>query len=98
MGGEAAPGLEVFENNPLLSVGVKLQGFGGEIGGDLTAEILVILTEHVDEVMLAEELLAEGVADEVKGVGANVGEDFIREIGAVNVENIATDNVIGRNA
>lgn len=45
--------------------------------------------------MFAEEFFPKRVADEVEGVGADVGEDFMGELGGVNIENITADDVIG---
>jgi len=44
----------VIEDDNLLKRGVGGKGFGSEVGGDATAEILVLLAHHVDEVVLAE--------------------------------------------
>lgn len=44
----------MVEDDNLLERGVGGEGFRGEIGGDPTAEIFVVLASHVDEVVFAE--------------------------------------------
>nr|GMD87918.1 hypothetical protein TorRG33x02_331200 [Ipomoea batatas] len=92
------PARQVFDNNPLLNFRVSGERFGGEIGGDSAAEVLMLLPEHIYEIMLAEELFSEGVADEVEGVGADIGEDLVGEVGGMDVENKAADDVVNGNA
>ncbi|KAF8714314.1 hypothetical protein HU200_027778 [Digitaria exilis] len=79
-GAPVEPAAEVGEDDALLEGGVGGEGTRGEVGGDAAAEVLVVLAEHVDEVVVAEELLAERVADEVERVGADVGEDAVGEL------------------
>ncbi|KAA8519508.1 hypothetical protein F0562_013764 [Nyssa sinensis] len=88
----------MLEDNSLLERGVGGESFGSEVGGDPTAEVFVILAHHVDEIVVAEELLAEGVAHQVEGVGADIGENFVREVGGANEDNEATDDIVGGDA
>lgn len=55
----------------------------------------MILTEHVDEVVITEELLAEGMSDEVEGIGTYVGEDLVGELCVSDVEDESPDEVVG---
>lgn len=43
----------MLKDDDLLEQGVGGEGFGSEVGGDSTTKILVILTEHVDQIMFA---------------------------------------------
>ena len=45
------PSLQVFEDNNLLEGEVGREGSECKIRGDPTAEIFVVLTEHVDEIV-----------------------------------------------
>lgn len=92
---EPLPYLEVLEDNNLLQRGVRGQRLRGEIGGDPTAEIFVLLARHVDEIVLAEELLPEGMAHETKRIGSDIGEDLVRELGVADEEDEVSDDVVG---
>lgn len=48
--------------------------------------------------MFTEEFFAEGMADEVECVRAYIGEDFVREIGAVDENDEFAYDIIGGNA
>ncbi|KAJ1282051.1 hypothetical protein BS78_03G020500 [Paspalum vaginatum] len=74
------PPPEVRQDHALLERRVGGQRARGEVGRDPPPQVLVVLAEHVDEVVLPEELLAEGVADEVERVGADVGEHALRQL------------------
>lgn len=95
---EIDPFLEMLENYDLLEGGVGAEGLGGEVGGDAAAEVLVLLAHHVNEVVLPEELPAEGVADEVEGVGADVGEHPVGQLRVPDEEDEAADDVVGGDA
>nr|ACN25418.1 unknown [Zea mays] len=74
------PPPEVRQDDALLERGVGGQRARGEVGRDPPPQVLVVLAEHVDEVVVAEQLLAEGVADEVERVGADVGEHAVGQL------------------
>ena len=44
--------------------------------------------------MLAEKLFAEGMADEVEGVGSNVSEDFVGKVGGADEDDESSDYII----
>lgn len=44
--------------------------------------------------MFAEEFFAEGMADEVESIRANICKYFVGELGRVNVNNEASDDVV----
>ncbi|TKY71986.1 hypothetical protein E2542_SST00720 [Spatholobus suberectus] len=90
--------LRMIENDNLLERGVGGEGLGGEVGGDPTAEIFVVLAHHVDEVVFAEEFFAEGVAHESEGVGPDIGEDFVGEFGVSDEYDEVADDVVGGEA
>ncbi|PON72592.1 hypothetical protein PanWU01x14_063580, partial [Parasponia andersonii] len=92
-GGKPLPLLEVVEDNNLLQRGVGGESPGGEVGSDPTAEILVILARHVDEIVVPEELLAEGVAHEGKSVRPDIGEDLVGELGVSDEDDEPADDV-----
>lgn len=79
----------------LLNLGVSRQSFGCKIGRNTAAQILVFLTHHVNEVVLAEKFFSERVADEVEGVGADVGEDFVRKVGGADEDDESSDYIVG---
>lgn len=88
----------MIEDDNLLERGVGGKGSGGEVGGDATAEILVLLPHHVDEVVFAEQLLAEGVAHEVESVAPDIGEDLVGEFGVSDENDEVADDVVGGDA
>lgn len=88
----------MIDDDPLLNVEVGGESTRSEIGRDAAAEVLVVLVEHVDEVVFAEELLAEGVADEVEGIRTDIGEDFVREVGGADEEDEFADEEVGGEA
>ena len=85
----------MLEDNNLLEGGVGGEGPGSEVGSDPTADILVLLAHRVNEIMLAEELLAKRVAHQVKGIGADIGEDLMGKISAANEDDELADDVVG---
>lgn len=58
----------------------------------------MIFSEHVDEVVITEELLTEGMSDEVEGIGTYVGEDLVGELCVSDVEDKSPDEVVGGQA
>ncbi|KQK03272.2 hypothetical protein BRADI_2g06775v3, partial [Brachypodium distachyon] len=89
------PPAEVGEDDPLLERGVGGESARGEVGRDPAAQVLVVLAEHVDEVVVAEELLPERVADEVEGVGPDVGEHAVGQLRVADEDDEAADEEVG---
>jgi hypothetical protein len=71
----------VGEDDALLEGGIGGERAGREVGRDPAPQLLVFVAELVDEVVLAPELLAEGVAQDVEGVRADFGEDLVESLG-----------------
>lgn len=75
----------MFDNNPLLDIGVSSKSFRGKIWGNSAAELFMFLSKHVNQVMLTEEFFPERVTDKVESIGADIGEDLVGEVGGVDV-------------
>jgi len=58
----------------------------------------VALAGHVDEAVLAEELLAERVANEVERVGADVGEHAVAQLRVADEHHQRPEEVVRREA
>lgn len=56
------------------------------------------LAGHVNEVVVAEELFSERVADDGEGVGSYIGEDLVGESGVADEEDEVSDDVVGGEA
>ncbi|PVH61581.1 hypothetical protein PAHAL_3G068300 [Panicum hallii] len=92
------PPTDVGDDDALLDGGVGGERARREVGRDPAAELPVVVAEHVDEVVVAEELLAEGVADEVEGVGADVGEHAVGELRVADEDDEPPEEVVRREA
>ncbi|PUZ63406.1 hypothetical protein GQ55_3G065800 [Panicum hallii var. hallii] len=92
------PPTDVGDDDALLDGGVGGERAQREVGRDPAAELPVVVAEHVDEVVVAEELLAEGVADEVEGVGADVGEHAVGELRVADEDDEPPEEVVRREA
>ena len=86
---------DVRDDDGLLEANVGGERLWGEIRGNTPAQVLVLLPEHVDQVVLAEELAAEGMANDLEGIRADVGEDAVRDVGGLEEDDEAAENVIG---
>lgn len=70
----------MFDNNPLLDIGVSSKSFRGKIWGNSSTEVFMLLPKHVYQVMLAEKLFPKRVTDKMESVGPDIGKDLVGEV------------------
>lgn len=85
----------MVQDDLLLDRYVSGECFGSEVGCDPTTKILVVLSEHVDQIVFSEEFFAKRVAHEHESVGPHIVEDEIGEFRATDEHHEFPDEVVG---
>lgn len=58
----------------------------------------MFLACHVYQIMFTEKLFPEWVADKMEGVRADIGENFVGELGVLDEDDVFSDDVVGGEA